>query len=312
VRAFFYDHLPGNLPQGHRFPAAKYRLLRERIQRSGVVAPDCLLPAPEATTSQIARAHDADYIRRFEGGLLTPAEIRRIGLPWSPELVRRVRHMVGGSIAAARTALQDGAGVNLGGGTHHAYRDHGEGYCLYNDVIVAARAMQEENRIRRALVVDCDVHQGNGTAQIVAGDDTIFTFSIHGANNFPFRKFPSDLDVGLPDDTGDAAYLAALASALEVAFPAARPNVVFYLAGADPFMGDRLGRLALTKQGLAERDRLLFGRCRAAGIPFVVLLAGGYGRDINDTVDIYHETVSLAAEARRESAGTAGDPGRWR
>ena len=303
MRAFYYDHLPGNLPEGHRFPAAKYRLLRERIQHSGVIDPDCLLPAPEGTDAQIARAHDADYIRRFESGQLTAAEIRRIGLPWSLELVRRVRHMVGGTIAAARTALQDGAGVNLGGGTHHAYRDHGEGYCLYNDVAIAVRAMQAEGRIRRALVIDCDVHQGNGTAQIVAGDETVFTFSIHGANNFPFRKFPSDLDVGLPDGTGDEAYLEALAGALKVAFPTARPDLVFYLAGADPFVGDRLGRLALTKDGLVARDRLVFGRCRVAGTPFVVLLAGGYGRDIRDTVDIYHNTVALAAVAVGESAG---------
>lgn len=294
MRAFYYDHLPGKLPEGHRFPAIKYRLLRERILESGVIAPGCLFPAPEVTDTQVARAHDAEYVRRFEGGLLTPAEIRRIGLPWSPEMVRRTRHMAGASVAAARTALQDGVGVNLGGGTHHAYRDHGEGFCLYNDVAIAARAMQAEGRIRRALVVDADVHQGNGTAQIAANDPSIYTFSIHGEKNFPFRKFPGDLDVGLPDNTADEAYLDALAGALDIAFPAAAPDLVFYLAGADPFAGDRLGRLALTKEGLAARDRLVFSRCRAVGLPVVVLMAGGYGCDINDTVDIYHQTITLA------------------
>lgn len=297
MRAFYYDHLPGNLPEGHRFPAVKYRLLRERVLQSGVIPRDRLYPAPQATDTQIARAHDADYIRRFEAGLLTTAEVRRIGLPWSPELVRRVRHMAGGSIAAARTALQDGVGANLGGGTHHAYRDHGEGFCLYNDVIIAARAMQAEGRIRRALVVDCDVHQGNGTAQIAAGDASLYTFSIHAEKNFPFRKYPSDLDVGLPDGAADETYLGALDVSLDAAFPAARPDLVLYLAGADPFVGDRLGRLALTKAGLAARDQLVLDRCRAAGVPVVILMAGGYGRDINDTVDIYHQTIALAALA---------------
>lgn len=294
MRIFYYDHHDFPLPADHRFPANKYALLRRRVEAASIVAPDRLLPAPPATHNQLSRAHTADYLHRLAHGQLTAREMRRIGLPWSPELVKRVQHTVGATIAAARTALRDGVGVCLGGGTHHACHDHGEGFCLYNDVVVAARAMQAEGRIRRAVVIDCDVHQGNGTAEITSDDSTIFTFSIHGEKNFPFRKVPGDLDVGLPDGTEDGAYMAALAPGVEQALAEARADMAFYLAGADPHVNDRLGRLALTKAGLAARDRLVMGAVKEARLPLVVVMAGGYGRDIDETVDLYMQTVRIA------------------
>lgn len=297
---FAYDHLPLSLPPGHRFPASKYRLLRERLLADGTLAADQVLPAPPPTDAQIARAHTQPYLTKLATGTLSAAEIRRIGLPWSPELVARVRHMVGGTIAAARTALRDGVGVNLGGGTHHACSDHGQGFCLLNDMVIAARAMQAEGRIRRAVVIDCDVHQGNGTAEITQGDPTLYTCSLHGEKNFPFRKVPGDLDIGLPDGTGDDAYSAALAGALAQIERDFRPDMVFYLAGADPYTDDRLGRLSLSLAGLGARDEQVLGWARAQGLPVVVTLAGGYARQIEDTVTIYAQTVALtlAAAAR--------------
>lgn len=294
TKIFYYDHHPLPLPAAHRFPAHKYALLRQRVQALELVSPDCLLPAPAATDGQLARVHTADYLHRLAHGLLSDKEIRRIGLPWSRELVQRVRHMVGGTIAAARTAVQHGVGINLGGGTHHACSDHGEGFCLYNDVLVAARAMQAEGRIRRAVIIDCDVHQGNGTAEMTRSDPTIYAFSIHGEKNFPFRKIAGDLDIGLPDDTDDEAYLAALQPGLQQALAEAKADMVFYLAGADVHVNDRLGRLALTKAGLAARDGSVVTAVRQAGLPLVVVMAGGYGRDINETVDLYVQTVQIA------------------
>ena len=222
-------------------------------------------------------------------------EVRRIGLPWSPELVRRVQYTVGATIAACRVALREGVAVSLGGGTHHACRDHGEGYCLYNDAAVAARVMQAEGRVRRVVVIDCDVHQGNGTAEITSTDASIFTFSIHGQKNFPFRKIPSDLDIGLPDGTADEAYLLALQSGVSQALEQARADLAIYLAGADVHVNDKLGRLALTKAGMAARDRYVLQLCQQQQIPVAVLMAGGYGRDIQETVDLYYQTVQIAA-----------------
>jgi len=234
---------------------------------------------------------------------LSVKEIRRIGLPWSPELVVRARHSVGGTIAACRAALRDGLAVNLAGGTHHASYDRGQGYCLLNDVVVAARVMQDEGRSRGALVVDCDVHQGNGTAALVRDDPTIFAFSIHSESNFPLHKEDGDLDVALPDGTGDLAYLEALEEGLLRSLAWARPagtrpgaDLVFYLAGADPHEDDTLGHLALTRAGLAARDRLVLEFCRRERLPVAVLMAGGYGRRVEDTVGIHLQTVRIAAE----------------
>jgi len=232
----------------------------------------------------------------------------RIGFPWSPEMVERSRRSSGATIEAVRAALADGIGVNLAGGTHHAFRDHGEGYCVFNDAVVATRQLQAEGNLRRVVVIDLDVHQGNGTAALCRHDDSIYTFSVHGAKNYPTRKERSDLDIELPDGTADAAYLAAVEDGLARAFEEGKPDFAFYLAGADPFAGDRIGRLAVSKAGLAERDRLVFDACRRAGLPFAVMMAGGYGKDVTDTVDIHWQTVERAIRVAKATppAGRGG------
>ena len=260
--------------------------------------PPCRLRVPAAAADeQLLRVHQPEYLAKVVSGTLTDREVRRIGLPWSPELVERSRRSVGGTIEACRSlALLDGIAVSLSGGTHHAFPDHGAGYCIFNDVAVAVRAMQAEGRARRIVVVDCDVHQGDGTAAIFAGDSSVFTFSIHGAKNFPLHKERSDLDVELPDATGDADYLNALEVGLERSLALACADLAIYLAGADPYVGDTLGRLALSQEGLAARDRLVFNQCRAAGLPVAVVMGGGYAKNIQDTVAIQLETVRIAAE----------------
>jgi acetoin utilization deacetylase AcuC-like enzyme len=301
MKAFYSDQFQIPLPEGHRFPIEKYTLLREAIVAAGLVPPlELLVPEP-ATDEQILHAHDEEYLRRVEAGRLTRHEIRRIGLPWSPELVVRSRRSVGGTIAACRAALDEGLALNLAGGTHHAFRDRGSGFCVFNDAVIAARAMQAEGRVERVVILDCDVHQGNGTAAITAADPSIFTFSIHCAQNFPLHKEHSDLDVSLPEGSGDDAYLAALEAGVERALDWAEAGLAIYLAGADPYEGDRLGRLALSKAGLAARDRLVLDRCRRAGIPVATVMAGGYGRRVQDTVDIHLQTVRLALEAASQT-----------
>jgi acetoin utilization deacetylase AcuC-like enzyme len=296
MRAFCSDTYSVRLPEGHRFPMDKYRLLREAVQAAGLVADGDLCPAQPANDEEILRAHDRDYLERLVAGRLTTKEIRRIGLPWSPELVTRARHTVGGTIAACRAALEDGLAVNLAGGTHHAFRDYGQGYCLLNDAAIAARAMMAEGRARQVVIVDCDVHQGNGTAAIAQGDASILTFSIHSESNFPLFKEQSDLDIALPDGTGDEDYLAALDGGLAQILGRADGELAIYLAGADPFHEDRLGNLALTKAGLARRDRLVLERCRDAGLAVAVVMAGGYSTRVEDLVDIHLQTVRVAAE----------------
>lgn len=300
MRTFHIDHFTYPLPEGHRFPIPKYALLRERVEHEFV--PPCELVVPDAATiDQLCLVHEAAYIDKVLTGTLSQREMRRIGFPWSPQLVERSRRSVGSTIAACRATLDapvngsSGVAVSLTGGTHHAFADHGEGFCVFNDVAVAARVMQSERRAERLVIIDCDVHQGNGTAALLAADSTVFTFSIHGAKNFPFHKEQSDLDVELPDGTGDAAYLAALEDALDYVLPAAQADLAIYLAGADPYEGDTLGRLALSKAGLAARDRLVFDRCRDWRLPVAVVMGGGYARHIEDTVDIQLETVRLAA-----------------
>lgn len=298
MRTFYSDTFVLPLPPGHRFPMEKYALLRERVLSERIITPERLHVPEPASITELCRAHDANYVERVINGQLTSAEIRRIGFPWSPQMVERSRRSVGATIAACRVALSEGVGVNLAGGTHHAFADAGAGYCVFNDAAIAARAMQSEGRVQRIAIIDCDVHQGDGTAAIFAGDPTVFTFSIHGAHNFPFRKQQSDLDIALPDATGDTAYLDALEWGVRQVFAIARPDLVIYLAGADPYYDDRLGRLSLTKAGLAERDRLVFSYCRAAGVPVAVTMAGGYARQISDTVDIHTHTIAAATDLR--------------
>jgi acetoin utilization deacetylase AcuC-like enzyme len=296
MKIYYSDHFTLPLPEDHRFPLTKYALLRQRVSQSGLFGDGSLIVPQPATKEQLTLVHDLDYVQRVFQGRLTEKEIRRIGFPWSPGLVERSRRSVGGTIAACRSALQDSISANLAGGTHHAYADHGEGYCVFNDCAVAARVMQIEGRAQRVVILDCDVHQGNGTASIFSGDASVFTFSIHAAKNFPFHKEPSDLDIALADGVGDEDYLAALEIGAQRAIQASHPDLAIYLAGADPFLDDRLGRLALTKEGLAQRDNLIFGLCHQAGIPVAVTLSGGYARLVEDTVDIHFHTIQLAAQ----------------
>ncbi len=294
MRLYYTDVFVLPLPAGHRFPMEKYGRLRQRLLAGGeFAASDFHLPPP-ASDAELARAHDVQYIRQVADGSLSAPMQKAIGFPWSPGMVERSRRSAGATIAACRAALADGVAANLAGGTHHAFHDRGEGFCVFNDAAVAARAMQAEGRAGRILVVDCDVHQGNGTARIAAGDDSLFTFSIHGARNFPFTKERSDLDIELPDGCDDTTYLRQLDDGLDSAFARARPDLVIYLAGADPYRDDRLGRLALSMDGLAERDRRVYSRCRAIGIPLALAMAGGYARNIDDTVAIHAASVTLA------------------
>ena len=281
------------LPSGHRFPMAKYARLAERVTR--LAGP--LMHVPDAATdAELLRAHDAGYVDAVSRGTLDERALRRIGFPWSPAMVERSRRSAGATLAACRSALARGVGINLAGGTHHAHRAHGEGFCVFNDAAIAARAMQAEGLARRLLVVDLDVHQGDGTAAIFEGDTTVTTLSVHGRQNFPFRKRASAVDVELDDGTTDDAYLATLATVLPRAIDRARPDLAVYLAGADPFEGDRLGRLGLTKAGLADRDRMVLDQLGALGIPVAIAMAGGYAEDVDDIVDIHVATVALALE----------------
>ncbi|MFN8457454.1 MAG: histone deacetylase [Anaerolineae bacterium] len=306
MKVFYTDHFVLPLPPEHRFPMQKYSLLRQRVAESGLVRPENMRVPHAATDEEITRAHNVEYVRRVQYGELTPQEIRRIGFPWSPQMVERSRRSSGATIEACRAALAEGFAANLAGGTHHAFSDAGQGFCVFNDSAIAARTMQAEGRVKRIIIIDCDVHQGNGTASILADDPTIFTFSIHGAKNFPFHKEKSDLDIELEDGTGDLTYLAALEQGLQQAITQAEAELVIYLAGADPFVEDRFGRLALSKAGLAERDRLVFDYCQAEGLPVALAMAGGYALQVEDIVDIHFQTIREAVERHKKGseAGT--------
>jgi acetoin utilization deacetylase AcuC-like enzyme len=305
MQAFYADQFVLPLPAGHRFPMSKYRLLRERLDGLAGLQ---MCPAPPASDGELALAHTPDYLSAIVNGTLGAAQQREIGFPWTEAMVERARRSVGATIGAARAALASGVATNLAGGTHHASADKGGGYCVFNDAAVAARLMQaESHRTRRQLlrvaIVDLDVHQGNGSASIFADDPTVFTLSLHGAKNFPFRKARSDLDVELPDGCGDEAYLHALDAALDVLWrhhEQAPPGLIFYVAGADPHEGDRLGRLKLTTEGLAERDRRVLAAARERRIPVALSMAGGYGRDVDDTVRVHLGTIAAAIASWRQ------------
>ena len=270
-------------------------MLRDRVLADGSVGADQMRDPPAATDEELLLVHTAGYVERFNTGRLDPAEVRRIGLPWSQELVERSRRAVGGTIAAARHALTHGVAMNLAGGTHHAFADHGEGFCVYNDIAVAIRVLQRDGLIARATVIDLDVHQGNGTHAILGADERVFTFSMHGGRNFPFHKVSGSLDMELADGTNDDEYLSKLAAVLPGILSRSAPDIVFYIAGADPHEGDALGRLSLTLSGLARRDAYVLFQCREVGIPIAITIGGGYGRRIEDTVAIHAETARIAA-----------------
>jgi acetoin utilization deacetylase AcuC-like enzyme len=291
---FYSDVFVLPLPSHHRFPMGKYVRLRSRLLASGEFAEEDFRVPEAASDAELCRAHCADYLRRVATGALDASELRAIGFPWSERMVERSRRSSGATLAAAREALTRGWSANLAGGTHHAFRARGEGFCVFNDAAVAARAMQVEAGLQRIAIVDCDVHQGNGTASIFAGDDSVFTFSIHGARNFPFAKEASDLDIELADGTRDEEYLWHLERGLDETLERSRPQLAIYLAGADPYEDDRLGRLSLTKGGLARRDELVLGTLAARGIPVAIAMAGGYAREIEDSIEIHANTIRTA------------------
>jgi acetoin utilization deacetylase AcuC-like enzyme len=314
MQVFHSDHFTLELPPGHSFPMAKYRLLREAVQHR---LPGLrIAEAMPASAGELALVHTPRYIGAVADGLLSAAEQREIGFPWSARMAERARRSVGATIAAARAALEEGVAANLAGGTHHAFADHGCGYCVFNDVAVAARLMQAEayRRCRRALrvlVIDLDVHQGNGTADIFRDDPTVFTLSLHGAKNYPARKENSDLDVALPDGCTDAPYLGALDAALDEVWRrhAELPGLAFYVAGADAHEGDRLGRLKLSFEGLAERDRRVLSALRERAVPVALVMAGGYGRDIDHTVAIHLASLQAAYGCWRQRFEPIADGG---
>ena len=300
MHAFYSDQFVLPLPEGHRFPMAKYRMLREQLA-AHLPEVQCQ-EAPRASDGELAYAHTPAYVDAIGQGTASPVVMREIGFPWSQAMAERARRSVGATIAAARCALTEGVAANLAGGTHHSYTDKGGGFCVFNDVAVASRVVQAEWGRRqprgaqplRVAVIDLDVHQGNGTASIFKDDDSVFTLSLHGEKNFPFRKEGSDLDVPLPDGCADAEYLAALDSALAELDRRFAPGLVMYLAGADAYEGDRLGRLKLSMAGMQARDQRVFDWCGARKLPVVVLMAGGYGVRIEETVAVQLNTYRVA------------------
>ncbi|HET9178689.1 MAG TPA: histone deacetylase [Terriglobia bacterium] len=303
MRVVYSDQYDLNLGD-HVFPSAKYRLVKERLLQENLVRAEEIVEPSPASDDDVALVHDSDYIWKLKNAKLSHVEILRMEIPYSPELVRAVWLSAGGSILAGRLALEEGVGVNIGGGFHHAFPDHGEGFCVIHDVAVAIRRLQNDKLIERAMTVDCDVHQGNGTAAIFGGDESVYTLSIHQENNYPYPKPPSNLDVNLHNGVQDAEYLAVLEDSLDKALAEFNPQVVFYLAGADPYREDQLGGLKLSLQGLEHRDRILFEKMRVKNIPVVVTLAGGYARQVPDTVRIHCNTVKVA----RDFAGSAAFP----
>ena len=295
MKLVYSDHYDLNLGT-HVFPSIKYRLVKEKLLREHMAEPGDFIEPPLASDDDIALVHHREYLRKLQTGKLSYLEVLRLEIPYSPELIHAVWLSTGGSILAGQLALEDGVGVNVGGGFHHAYPDHGEGFCVLNDFAVAIRRMQKNKTIERAMTVDCDVHQGNGTAAIFGGDHTVYTLSIHQENNYPYPKPPSSLDINLRDGVGDEEYLKELAQGLDRALAEFSPDLIFYVAGADPYRNDQLGGLKLSLEGLEKRDRLVFEEARAKNIPVAVVLAGGYARSLDDTIQIHTNTVCVAKE----------------
>jgi acetoin utilization deacetylase AcuC-like enzyme len=292
LKAFYTDHFVLPLPSGHRFPMEKYSKLRDLVSKETSIE---LIEAPAASDTQILYAHDPLYLIKIIEGKLSPSEQREIGFPWSEKMVERSRRSAGATIAACKTSLTEGISVNLAGGTHHAYRDTGSGFCVFNDSAIAARTLQKEvNPKLKIAIIDLDVHQGNGTASILQHDPSIFTLSIHGENNFPFKKETSDLDLGLPDGCDDSMYLKGLANCLDQLESRFEADCIIYLAGADPHEGDRLGRLSVSKSGMHLRDELVFEYAKTRSLPVAISMAGGYGKEIESTVDIHFQTIMTA------------------
>ena len=302
MQVFFATQFVLPLPAGHRFPMAKYQLLRDRL--AAELPQVALMQAPPATDGELALAHEPAYIAAISDGSIDARSMREIGFPWSEAMAERARRSVGATVSACRAAFADGIAANIAGGTHHAHADRGGGFCVFNDAAVASRLMQAEWARSGATglkvaIVDLDVHQGNGTASIFRGDDSVFTLSVHGARNFPFRKEASDLDVDLPDGCGDDEYLQALEAALDELERRFEPGLVIYLAGADPHEGDRLGRLKLTWDGLEARDRRVVDWAWQRRVPLAFAMAGGYGTRIEDTVRAQVNTFRVAAQYAR-------------
>lgn len=297
MKLYYSDVFELPLPGGHRFPMSKYTLLRERIAASLVREGAQLLLPPAATDQQLLLVHTRQYLDCVKFGGLSQLEQRRIGFPWSLKMVERSRRSTGATIAAGKAALSDRIAFNLAGGTHHAFSDRGQGFCVFNDACVAARTLQKAGLAHRSMVIDCDVHQGNGTAAIVANDDSIFAFSMQCESNFPFQKTSGDLDVNLPAGASDTQYLNAMSQGVQQAFAVFEPDIVFYLAGADPFEGDRLGQLSVSKEGLRQRDSWIFEFCMNRNVPVAVSMAGGYANSVSDIVDIHFATVETALHA---------------
>ena len=294
MKLFYSDVFELPLPEGHRFPMSKYRLLRERIA-THLVQKGCELHLPPAATDEeLTLVHTATYVEQIKNGDLSDLEQRRIGFPWSEKMVERSRRSTGATIAAGMSALGEGIAINLAGGTHHSFAERGQGYCVFNDSCVAAKVLQSRLNVGRVMIVDCDVHQGNGTAAISREDETLFSFSMQCADNFPFEKTAGDVDVNLPPRANDQVYLTALKTELTKAFSSFEPDLVFYLAGADPYKGDRLGKLDVTKQGLRQRDQWVIDFCRNQEIPISISMAGGYASDVEEIVDIHFATVEIA------------------
>jgi len=295
MRVFYTPRYYAEIGDSHIFPIRKFELVRNKLLAEGTLQTHELFEPEPVSVSDLLLVHTEDYVSRLVNGEITQKEIRRLGLPWSESLVRRSFYAVGGTLAASLHCLAEGYASNLAGGTHHSFPDHGEGFCVFNDVAVAIRTLRSRGLIRRAAIVDCDVHQGNGTATIFADDSETFTHSIHGTNNYPLFKVQSSLDLELGDGTSDDEYLKVLAESLPSVFEH-EPDIVFYLAGADPFAGDKLGKLSLTIEGLRTRDLYVLRECYERELPVVTVMSGGYGKEITDTIEIHCNTIRAVKE----------------